>query len=384
MTLIVPLLALLTIGVFHVAAEKQKSAAVKEVSIGYVDEEGGFYQYTNQGSINLVRFDKVEDAVKVLNKGGINEYFVIPPDYLSHGVVRQYSLQKRLSVPKQTVNAITNFLISNILSGNVSRAALERVKSPLNLLNITIDENGNAISEQAEMGNFVILGVFSVLFALSMIFSSTYMLQSLGGEKENRLMEILLSSVSARQLLTGKILGLGAAGLVQVGVWAASLPFLYKLASSAIEGLPGIIHLPTSFLVLGVVYFILGYLLFAVLSAGVGAISPTTEEGQQLSSIYTLFALVPIWLMSLVILFPDSPVWTIFTIFPFSAPVLVMVRLGVSSVAPWEIAVSISVLILTIIGAMLLSAKIFNSYLLMYGKKPGLKEIVHSIETAKM
>ena len=101
---------------------------------------------------------------------------------------------------------------------------ITRVETPLNLVTTTLTSTGAVAPQQGGYANFIIPGVFSLLLALSLIFSSTYVLQSLGEEKENRLMEILLSSVSTRQLLTGKVLGLGAAGLVQVIVWVISLP----------------------------------------------------------------------------------------------------------------------------------------------------------------
>jgi len=206
------------------------------------------------------------------------------------------------------------------------------------------------------------------------------MLQGLGEEKENRLMEILLSSVSARQLLTGKVLGLSAAGLVQVAVWVVSLPLILNLASATTGGHVSMMLIPANLLVLATVYFILGYLLFAVLAAGVGAISPTVQEGTQLSSIYSVFAIAPIWFLGLIVLYPNSPLSVFFTIFPLTAPVLVMARLGLTSIAPWELATSITVMVLSIIVGLLLTSKVFRVYLLMYGKRPKLGEIIRSLK----
>jgi len=215
----------------------------------------------------------------------------------------------------------------------------------------------------------------------AIIFSSTYLLQGLVEEKENRLIEILLSSVSARQLLTGKVFGIGAAGLAQVGVWVISASLLLSLASSTFGGFISTIQLPANFLVLAVVYFILGYLLFAVLSAGIGAISSSSREGQQLIGIFTLPLLIPIWFMSLLMLFPDNPIWVVLTIFPITAPVAVMIRLGVSDIPAWQLAASIAVLGLSIIGTLLLTSRVFRTYLLMYGKRPKFGEIIRSLRS---
>ena len=382
LALALPILALLAIGVFQLVSGIAKPPVAEVTTIGYVDESGGFQQYTSQGNITLVRFDTPDDATKALVKGDIKEYFVIPPDYISTGIISRYTTRKELIPPSATTTAIKNFLSSNLLAGKVPTTTLARIETPLNLVTITLTASGTVAPEQGGFGNFIIPGVFSILLALAIIFSSTYLLQGLGEEKENRLIEILLSSVSTRQLITGKVLGIGAAGLAQVVVWVVSIPFLLNLASSSIGGFISTMQIPTYFLVLGVAYFILGYLLFAVLSAGVAAISTTVREGQGLASIFTLFAIAPFWFFSLLLAFPNSPIWVVFSIFPFSAPVLVMLRLGMTGVPAWQLAVSIAVLVLSIVGGLLLAAKLLRTYILMYGKRPNLGEIFRNLMSA--
>ncbi|MBN2186188.1 MAG: ABC transporter permease [Dehalococcoidia bacterium] len=381
MTIIVPIIALLGIGVFQLVSGIAKPPAPEVTTIGYVDEFGGFQQYTNQGNITLVRFDTPDDATEALVKRDIKEYFVIPPDYISTGVVSRYTLEKQLEAPTDIAAAIKSFLLSNLLGEKISPETIDRVEAPLNLVTTRLTETGAVAPEQGGFGNFIFPGVFSLLLALSIIFSSTYLLQGLGEEKENRLIEVLLSSVSARQLLTGKVLGLGAAGLAQVVVWVVSAPLLLSLASSSIGGFISTIQLPANFLVLAVVYFILGYLLFAVLSAAIGAISSNSREGQQLIGIFTLPLLIPLWFMSLLMAFPNNPIWTVLTIFPLTAPAAVIIRLGVSGIPAWQIVASIAVLVLSIIGGLLLTTKVFRTYLLMYGKRPKLGEIIRSLRS---
>jgi len=380
MTLIVPLIALLLIGAFQLVSGVARPT-VEVTTIGYVDELGGFQQYTSQGNITMVRFDTPDDATEALVNGDIKEYFVIPPDYISTGVINRYTLEKQLAALPATTTAINNFLTSNLLAGKVPEATIARIEAPLNLVSTRLTETGAVAPEQGGYGNFIIPAVFSILLALSIVFSSTYLLQGLGEEKENRLIEVLLSSVSARQLLTGKVLGMGAAGLVQVAVWVISAPFLLNLASSSIGGFISTIQLPANFIVLAVVYFILGYLLFAVLSAGIGAISSNSREGQQLIGIFTIPLLIPLWFMSLLMFLPDNPIWVVLAIFPLSAPVEVIIRLGVSDIPVWQLVASIAVLVLSIIGILLLTIRIFRTYLLMYGKRPGIGEVLRSLKT---
>lgn len=380
MTVIVPLVALLLIGVSQLISGIAKPTT-EVTTIGYVDEFGGFQQYTSQGNITMVRFNTPDDATEALVSGDIKEYFVIPSDYISTGVINRYTLEKQLAASPATTTAIKNFLTNNLLAGKVPEATVARIEAALNLVSIRLTETGAVAPEQGGYGNFIIPAVFGILLALAIIFTSMYLLQGLGQEKENRLIEILLSSVSARQLLTGKVLGIGAAGLVQVAVWAISAPLLLNLASSSIGGFISTIQLPADFIVLAVVYFILGYSLFAVISASIGAVSSSSQEGQQLMGIFTIPLLIPLWFMSLIMLLPDSPVWVFFTIFPLSAPVVVIIRLGVSGIPAWQLVASIAVLVLSIIGILLLTIKVFRTYLLMYGKRPGIGEVIRSLKT---
>jgi ABC-2 type transport system permease protein len=378
-TIIVPLIALLAIGVSQLVSGIAKPQVPEVTTIGYVDESGAFQQYTKQGNITLVLFDTPDAATEALVNGDIKEYIVIPPDYISTGVVSRYTLQRELTAPANITTAIRNFLLSNLLAEKVPAATVDRVEAPLNLVTTRLTETGAVAPEQGGLENLIIPGVFSVLLALSIIFSSSYLLQGLGEEKENRLIEILLSSVSPQQLLTGKVLGIGAAGLVQVAIWVISAPLLLNLASSSIGGFISTIQLPANFLVLAVVYFILGYLFFAVLSAGLGAISSNSREGQQLIGIFTIPLLIPLWFGSLLIAFPDKPIWVVLTILPVSAPAEVIIRLGVSDIPAWQLAASIAVMVLSIIGGLLLTAKVFRTYLLMYGKRPNFGEIIRSL-----
>ncbi len=380
MTLIVPIIALVAIEGYHIASGiRQAPAAVKETKIGYVDESGGFSGYTSQGSIKLIPYGTADAAKKALIGDDISEYIVIPGNYIQTGIVSRYTMERQMIAPENVSAAIQDFLMSNMLADKVATSVIARVKAPMYLATVVLTKTGTVAPSQGGVGNFIVLAAFSILFALSMVFSSSYMIQGLGKEKENRLMEILLSSVSPRQLLTGKLLGFASAGLVQAGVWAASVPFLLMLAKATIGNFTNVIQLPLSFFFIDIAYFILGYMLFGVLASGIGAISATSQEGQQLASIYTIFALIPLWTMSLIAAFPNNPIWAAMTIFPFTSPVLVVVRLGVGNVPVWQLIVSLAVLVLSIIGGLFLSTRAFEAYLLMYGKRPKLREFLRNM-----
>ena len=380
LTLAPPLLILLGIGVYHIVSGITRPPA-EVTKIGYVDEVGGFDQFVTQGNITLVPFDTTEAATQALIKKDIKEYFVIPSDFISTGIIRRYTTQRELRPPTATTAAIEDFISSNLLTGKVPEATAARIKAPLNLVTTTLTATGTVAPEQGGYASLVIPGIFGALLATSLIFSSIYLLQGLGAEKENRLMEILLSSVSPRQLITGKVLGIGAAGLAQVAIWVAATPLLLNLASSSIGGFISAIQIPPNLLALAVVYFVLGYLSFAVLSIGVAAVSSSVREAHTLSSIFTMWVFVPFWLLSAIMEFPYSPAWVILSIFPFSAPVMVILRLGLTGVPAWQLATSIAVLVLCIFGGLVLASKLLRTYMLMYGKRPNLGEIIRNLRS---
>jgi ABC-2 type transport system permease protein len=203
----------------------------------------------------------------------------------------------------------------------------------------------------------------------------------LSEEKEIRIMEVLLSSVSTRQLITGKVLALGMSGLIQIVVWLISGYGLLFIASASIGGFFTSLQIPGNVAVLSLTYFILGYFLYAILLAGVGAIAPTQRDGQQMSIIFTMLGSTPYFVMPFIIENGEHIVTRIFTIFPLTAPLTVIMRIN-TGIRAWELAASIGVLILAIWGGLLLASKVFRVYLLMYGKTPGWREIIKNIRAA--
>lgn len=381
-TLAFPLLALLVIGISQVVTNIGRPAAVEEVSFGYIDEAGGFSGFTEQEGISLIPFETQDSATQALTKGDITEYFIIPADYVTNGVIYRYTIAREMEISSRTYRVMNNFLVNNLLRDKITPQVISRVLMPMQLVSTRLTLTGEVATEQGGPEAFVIPFFFSFLLMISIFFSAGYLLEGLGEEKENRVMEILLSSVSPTQLLTGKVLGLGAGGLIQIFVWLISAPLLLNTASATIGGLITSLQIPANFIILGIVYFILGYLVFAVIMAGAGAVSPTVREAQQISTIFSIIAVSPVWFLTLMINSPNHAIVKVLTIFPLTAPVTVMARLGLADVTVWELSLSIAVLAVSIVGGLFLVAKVFRIYLLMYGKRPGLRELIRSLRNA--
>ena len=383
LTLAFPVIALLAIGIYQIVQGATKEPT-EPVNIGYIDEIGGFNDYTSQpGDITFSSYGTQEEATGALLADDINEYIIITSDYVATGKIDRYTLKKELEPAEKTRSAMKSFLLSNLLHGQTSSALAERVKYPMWLNNIRLDTTGDIASDQGGFVAFIVPFLFSVLLLMAIFSSSGTLLQGLGEEKENRVMEILLSSVSARQLLTGKVLGLGATGLAQIVIWLLSATFLLRLVSTTIGGIFSEIQVPGDMLVLGIVYFILGYLLFAVLMTAVGAVGASARHSQQLSMLFIMPAILPFYVLFFFMRDnPDHVVSTVFTMIPITAPMTVFVRFALSEIPVWELALSITLLMIAIVGGLILSAKVFRTFVLMYGKSPGLREIVRSLRQA--
>jgi ABC-2 type transport system permease protein len=381
LTLSLPLLAILGVGIYQGVHHWYHPAAPQEEQIGYVDQTGVFGSYTSQPGILFVLYPDEGKAKDALIAKDIKEYFVIPTNYLSNGVITRYTMSREVVPSTKTTGQITDFLLSNLLAGEVSPQVLDRVKAPLLLASIRLDETGEIAPSQDVVSSYVVPIVFATLFIISIMFSSGFLFQSVTEEKENRVIEILLSSVSSGQLLVGKVLGLGAAGLIQAAVWFITVAIFSQVAQGIIPALSAL-SIPASLIGWGLVYFILGYLLLAALYAGVGSIGATAKEGQGWSIIFTLPAISPLWFNYFIIGSPEGAVSRALTFFPLTSPVAAMMRLATGAISAWEIALSLIILAGSVVLTMWVAAKVFRVFLLMYGKRLALREIIRYVREA--
>jgi len=376
LTISFPLLGLLGILIFlGVTQWGGEGPPPEEIRIGYVDETSMFDEYTNPDGVVFILYDTNDEARDALFSKEVSEYFIIPEDYLETGLIERYTTERELGLPQATMALMEDFLVANLLAGEVSDEVLERAQTPLLPISTRLDpETGEIIPPESEIAAFAMPYVFALLFMMSLFFTSGYLLQGVSEEKENRLIEILLSSVSARQLLTGKVIGLGAAGLIQIVIWLISSVALLAIASLFIS-LPEGLTIPIGLIIFGIIYFILGYLLFGILMTTLGSIGSTARESSQWTMIIVMPAVTPLILISLFINNPDHVIFTVFTLFPLTAPVAAVMKLSIGAFPVWELLLSITILTASIVGAMWLAARVFRTFLLMYGKRPSFREI---------
>ena len=302
-----PILALFTIGLGALLTSRSDPAAIERLHIGYVDEVGIFGNQTDQGSIRMVPFASKKDADLSLHKKDVSEYIIIPSDYITSGTIQRYTLEKELNTPAHKALTIKRFLSENLLEDILPPEMVALIVSPLNLEVTLVTTRGDMAVAQNNMGNVIIPAVFALLLSFALMFGASSLVSGLGEEKESRLIEVLFSSVSIRQLLISKVLALGMAELLQVLAWLVSAPLLLNLASATFGGFMAGIEIPANFLLLGIIYFVLGYLLFAVLSIGIGAISSNARGRRAIITFLYSFRFCTSLVFRAVIQFSEQP-----------------------------------------------------------------------------
>ena len=362
LTLILPLVILLP--VMFTSGYVMQIATDSPRNIGFVDETGIL-----QPDGIFTRFEDIGDAENALLNSEINSFITIPPDYLETGRVVLYSTGGFFS--SAPTGLVETFLIDNLLrDSDVDETLVDRIRCPAEVEQITLDENGE-VEEKQEV-RFLIPYAVAILMMLSIMTTSGYLMQGIVAEKENKTVEILLSSLSPEELLTGKLIGFGSAGLLQICVWICL--GILVVSSTSLAAIFQEIQV-SLIMILAIPYFILGYLLFAGSMACVAAPASTMKDAQQGAMIFTMLGILPIMLLGVIIAAPDSVIARVLTYIPYTAPATTLMRITLTGIPVYEIAASLLILAISVIVVIRLSARIFRNAILMSGKKIRLRDI---------
>jgi ABC-2 type transport system permease protein len=389
MTLMIPalgLVALLVGSLFggEVGSFFESQFAPNQKGIGYIDRSGLLTARLPQYAEQFTAYTDEAVARADLVAEEIDSFFVLPADYLDTGKVTVYGTGGGFSTfVSADEGDLRGFLIDHLLAGKVNETIQTRVRAPLDVQPVTLDETGEVTTESpfSWVGDFVVPYVFSILFVITLFTASGFLLQGVSEEKEGRIIEILLSSIGPTQLLAGKILGLGAVGLLQVLVWFGAGAALLA-AAVALFALVGVINISLGTVLLGLVYFVLGYLLFATLMAVAGSMGTTQRESQQIAGIFSFAAAIPWMAIGFIFANPNALLAVVLSYIPLTAPVMMLIRLGFGQVPTGQIAISLALLVAGIGISLWAGAKVFRVGLLMYGKRPGLKDLARAFRQA--
>jgi ABC-2 type transport system permease protein len=270
-------------------------------------------------------------------------------------------------------------MVRALLAGKADSAHIDKTLSlDRSMAFYTQDRLGRwAIKDDAkEWTGFLLPFALGFLLAMSIVMGGQYLLQGVSEEKESRILESLMCSVTPDELLAGKLLGLGGAGLTLVAVWIGA----GSVSASSMLALANV-SIPTSLLVLGFCYFIVGYLFYGALMLSVGSMTANLREATQISGYVTLLMMCPFWLMVKFLNDPGSGIAVGMSLFPPTAPTSMMLRMSASVVSgalipPWQIALSLGLLGLSAIVMLMIGSRLFRLGMLLYGKTPNLPEIL--------
>jgi ABC-2 type transport system permease protein len=336
-------------------------------NIGYVDTLGFL-----EPSGGILEFGDESAARQSMEGGNISAFFIPGEGYLEDGNVTLYVSGGTLGFNDPS-GRISYFMRDSLVKyWNISGSEAALITSPANLTTVNL-KGGGALGGAGGPMEFALPYALAFLLLITIMMSSGYLMQGIGEEKENRTGEILLSSISADQLLRGKILGYGSLGLLQAVMYAlAGILLIYAsplssmFAGLQLTGVAGI----------GIVYFVMGYALFASSIAATASISSSAKEAQQTSMLFTMMAIIPIALVSLIVLDPNSALAQVLTYIPYTSPFVVMMRMSLTAVPMFEIAASLIILAASIFLASKLAGRIFRMGMLKYGSRASLREVL--------
>ena len=233
---------------------------------------------------------------------------------------------------------------------------------------------GNTAATYNALRGAVVVFILMFVMLFSLLSYGVMVMRSVMEEKSSRITEVLMCAASAQELMAGKILGTGSVGLTQIGMWlsmagvGASRSLYLRTAMTALDVGPSLV-------VYFVIFYTLGYLLYSAIFAGVGAIFNSIDEAQQWNFVVVLPLIAASAMILPVATSSDSAISVAASLFPFCSPILMFERIAVHNPPLWQVVLSLLLLIATIGGAMFVSARIYRTGILMYGKRPTIREL---------
>lgn len=310
-----------------------------------------------------------EEANRLVLSGDIAGYFYFPPTIYDSGRVQYRSENvSNINITERFSRTIEEVIVEHrVLQEGLDTALIKKIMADVHVKTIKISEKG----EEKESG--FLQTFFSGYIVIMMLFflvmtSGQLLIRSVVEEKSNRVIEVLLSSCSAQDLMTGKILGLSGLGVLQMIVWGAiGLGISLKFGTNifVLENL-----------LLSLIYFILGYLFYSGIFVAAGSPVTTEQEAQQITTYVSILLIFPI-VIALPVMQNANSIWIkVLSFIPLLTPTLMVLRIPIQMPAAWEIVGTILLLIFSSLFMMWAAGRIFRIAILSYGKRPTIQELI--------
>ncbi|HXD36582.1 MAG TPA: ABC transporter permease [Rhodanobacter sp.] len=318
------------------------------------------------------------------HKDGWDGVMVLTDDTLASGKLDYYGG----NVGSPEAMAKLQRAVSSALAGvrlgksGVDQALVKQAMAPADMDTTKVSDG--KLTGQSGQESFMIAYFMGFILYISILIYGQQTMTSVIEEKTSRIMEVLTSSLTPFQMLLGKVLGVGLAGLAQMAIWGGSvfvlssqrmpLAGMFGMSADAAQSFP-IPSMPAGLLVVFLLYFALGFLLYGALYAAVGAVCNTIQETQQYAIFITMFIIVGFFAVFALIKDPTGDLGVTMSYIPFFAPFTMPVRWSLASVPPLELALSLGLMVVALLACVWLAAKIYRTGILMYGKKPTWREL---------
>ena len=322
----------------------------------------------------IFRYEDEKTALDSVSMKSIDGYLYIPSSVLDTGQVNYFghslSNIKIFSQLRRTLNQVV--IEQRMLDQDIDISLVGALSRNIRFDTFEVDEEG-ITSEGNELTSFLLPLMFLMILFMTVFMSGQLLLRSVMEERTNRTIEILLSSVTADEIMRGKILGLGALGLIQM--------IFYLICGLVVTEYKELTIVDYSQIPIFFIYFVTGYLFYASIFAAMGTLFKSEQEAQQSSGIISIVAILPIAFSSYFITNPGSAFTVASSYIPPLTPFMMILRVGTKSVEYTEIILSTLLMIVSCWLMLKLSGKIFRIAILLYGKRPTFKEIIRWAKT---
>jgi ABC-2 type transport system permease protein len=347
---------------------------------------GSFHvEQVNANGRSLVEIKRELNAR--IGRDELDGYLVIPADILSNGE------SKTSYYGRNVGDVFTRGQIEDRLNSAVRRQRLikegvkdqdvDALSKSVDLATYPVNEKGEEGAEDSGAG-FAMVFIIAFLIYITVLLYGQVVLGAIIEEKETRIAEILFSSVRPFQIMLGKLIGVSLMALTQLMIWGVAFAAiaLYVIPAIAARGFKDISlpHLPPFFFVFFFIFFVLGYFMYASIYVLIGSMVTTAQEGGQMAMPVVFLLMAGLYLAFPVIRAPNSSFAFWVSMVPFFAPITMMVRI-ISQTPPfWQIALSLIIGFVTVLGLLWLAARIYRVGMLMYGKRASIPEVMRWVK----
>lgn len=346
--------------------------------VGIVDQ-GNLIQLQPDNSAKSTFFDPQiylyvypdeASARAAVDSSEIQGFAVLPEDYASRYQLT-YWTNKQPESGVQSV--ISGFISKNLMvAENIDTAVLKRITEGSSVVMQSLD--GSQTSDGTGWHRIIVPIVIGMLNFIVVISSGGYLLKALVEEKENRTIEIMLTSVPSREIMGGKIIGNLGVGLTQIAVWVLLLGVVGFFFRDKLGFLTDI-NLSGGYLLISVALMILSFIFSAALMATIGAAMTSSEESQGIIGLMVLPMMFPFYFLTVFLSYPNGILARVLSFFPLSAPLALSLRMAFSSVSALEIGLVFVVIVFFTLLMFWLAGVVFKRGMLRYSKRLSLKEI---------